>query len=490
METGLLWLGSILSLLIRWTVSLFPYSGKGKKPMFGDYEAQRHWMEITYHLPVVDWYNQTDKNDLQYWGLDYPPLTAYHSYISGYVANEINPDWVALKLSRGYESYHHKLFMRGSVIMADLIIYYTAIIYYFYKLNCKEKTKGCGAIIALLYPGLILIDHGHFQYNCISLGLFVWSITCFQLEKDVLGAVLFTLALNYKQMELYHAFPIFMYLLGKCVQQRSRLFGLNKLIQLGIAVVLTFGICWLPFLHKMNLDVILQVVKRIFPVDRGLYEDKVANVWCSLSVLVKLKLLFPKDILAMMSAVSTFLFILPSSIHLLKSPTVAHLKYALINSSLIFFLFSFQVHEKSILLAAIPVTLVLHAQPLPSLWFLIITVLSMFPLLLKDRLGIPFYATSIIYLVITYRSFLKNDVRRYLHEGSFLIRIMFVASMFISLLLCVLITTLNPPERFPDIFTLAIAIFCCGHFLLFAVYYHYLQFNSPSVTHQLSKKHK
>ena len=39
--------------------------------MFGDYEAQRHWMELTVHLPVRKWYT----HDLQYWGLDYPPLT-------------------------------------------------------------------------------------------------------------------------------------------------------------------------------------------------------------------------------------------------------------------------------------------------------------------------------------------------------------------------------------------------------------------------------
>jgi len=24
--------------------------------MFGDYEAQRHWMEITYNLPVEQWF--------------------------------------------------------------------------------------------------------------------------------------------------------------------------------------------------------------------------------------------------------------------------------------------------------------------------------------------------------------------------------------------------------------------------------------------------
>lgn len=29
--------------------------GYATPPMYGDYEAQRHWMEITYHLPVNQW---------------------------------------------------------------------------------------------------------------------------------------------------------------------------------------------------------------------------------------------------------------------------------------------------------------------------------------------------------------------------------------------------------------------------------------------------
>lgn len=47
--------------------------------MFGDFEAQRHWMEITLNLPTKQWYFY----DLQYWGLDYPPLTAWVSLLCG-----------------------------------------------------------------------------------------------------------------------------------------------------------------------------------------------------------------------------------------------------------------------------------------------------------------------------------------------------------------------------------------------------------------------
>jgi ALG6, ALG8 glycosyltransferase family len=30
-------------------------AGMGRPPMYGDYEAQRHWMEVTVNLPIGDW---------------------------------------------------------------------------------------------------------------------------------------------------------------------------------------------------------------------------------------------------------------------------------------------------------------------------------------------------------------------------------------------------------------------------------------------------
>jgi alpha-1,3-glucosyltransferase len=65
--------------LFRWTTGFWGYSGFQSPPMHGDFEAQRHWMEVTTQLPITQWYF----HDLQWWGLDYPPLTAYHSWLVG-----------------------------------------------------------------------------------------------------------------------------------------------------------------------------------------------------------------------------------------------------------------------------------------------------------------------------------------------------------------------------------------------------------------------
>ncbi|KAG9123250.1 Glucosyltransferase-like protein [Ceratobasidium sp. 392] len=99
-------------------------AGEKTKPMHGDYEAQRHWMEITYHLPLQEWYSY----DLPYWGLDYPPLTAYVSWICGFIAHKINPAWVALDASRRYESPESKHFMRMSVLVFEMLVYIPAVL--------------------------------------------------------------------------------------------------------------------------------------------------------------------------------------------------------------------------------------------------------------------------------------------------------------------------------------------------------------------------
>lgn len=79
----------LITIFIKWAVGLGSYSGYNTPPMYGDYEAQRHWLEITYHLPVKQWYWY----DLPYWGLDYPPLTAYVSWVCGYVYVIYLPGW-------------------------------------------------------------------------------------------------------------------------------------------------------------------------------------------------------------------------------------------------------------------------------------------------------------------------------------------------------------------------------------------------------------
>ena len=79
-------------------------------------------------------YFNTSQNNLEYWGLDYPPLTAYHSWLCGALSSWQDPRWVALEASRGYESYNSKLFMRYTVLVTDVMLYFTAVWVFVYAM--------------------------------------------------------------------------------------------------------------------------------------------------------------------------------------------------------------------------------------------------------------------------------------------------------------------------------------------------------------------
>ncbi|XP_017786742.1 PREDICTED: dolichyl pyrophosphate Man9GlcNAc2 alpha-1,3-glucosyltransferase [Nicrophorus vespilloides] len=525
--------GVLISILLKVCISLHPYSGHGKPPMFGDYEAQRHWMEITYNLPTSMWYHNSTVNNLNYWGLDYPPLTAYHSFICGYIAHLINPKFVELGRSHGYESEEHKLFMRYTVLAADVLIYIPAIIFYYivsqkiYNHHCRKKTKNAGnsfalksaIVVSLIYPGLILIDHGHFQYNCVSLGFLIFSIGFLFMEREVLCTIFFCMALNYKQMELYHAFPFFLYLLSVCIPKpgESPIIGFLNVGKLGITVIATFGILWFPFIFETRH--FLQVLHRLFPVYRGVFEDKVANFWCTLNVFNKLKDYCSNKMLRYCTF-ATLTAILPSSTDLFLRPNIKKFVPAIINSSLSFFLFSYQVHEKSILLTAIPVLLYLPQKPIPCFWFLFISNFSMFPLYVKDGLTVAYVALTVFYTVaflfcherwgidlksdntfymfykevmhvmtgaqsnkrsygdilgITYRHFLEN--RKLLKKLA--LYVLLAISLLGSVILTCISLTFQPPKRYPDLFTVAICIYSCAHFIGFLIYFHVVQLGIP-----------
>ena len=220
-----------LSCLLRIFIACFGYSGYQTPPKYGDFEAQRHWIEITTNLNISDWYRQTESNDLQYWGLDYPPLTAYHSWIMGQFAWIVYPDIVTLYNSRGHETFLGKVFMRSTVIISDLILYIPASLLLlrlirpqYTQSNNTNKTSMYTNYKSILFtficintPGLLLIDHGHFQYNSISIGLTLLSVYTLILGYDIYGSILFTLALNYKQMTLYYSPVFFVYLLRTCL---------------------------------------------------------------------------------------------------------------------------------------------------------------------------------------------------------------------------------------------------------------------------------
>uniref|UniRef100_A0A4D5RLU0 Alpha-1,3-glucosyltransferase n=1 Tax=Ixodes scapularis TaxID=6945 RepID=A0A4D5RLU0_IXOSC len=476
--------GVLLSLLLRCSTSLWPYSGAGKPPMYGDYEAQRHWMEVTTNLPVREWYQNSTQNDLLYWGLDYPPLTAYHSWACGKIASYINGDWVSLNQSRGLESYEHKLFMRYTVLAADLLVFFPAVLFFWSSVSSSFRMKprdlAIVSTLTLLSPGLILIDHGHFQYNCVSLGLALLAIGLVEEERLLWAAVVFSLSLNYKQMSLYYAIPFFCFLFGTCLKRPSWASKLKLFLGLTGVVCATFAVCWAPYLHSPGLW--LQVLRRLFPLDRGLFEDKVANLWCTLSLVVKLKSLYSAATLAAVSGLVTLLSASISAVDLLLRPTPERFHHCLINCSLVFFLCSYQVHEKTILLPMLAFYLILHKHPGLVLWFSTIATFSMFPLLCKDGLVTPYVALVVLNIVFVFKAYLETS------QPSRLVTVLFALSMGGCTFLNAAHLLLPPPRRYPDVHSLLNAVYSCGHFVVFVSYTHYLQYQLPTTKYTKIKK--
>lgn len=165
-------------------------------------------------------------------------------------------------------------------------------------------------------------------------------------------------------------------------QYQPHYYSRSLFIRLALATSLTFLILFLPFLPPFApISAILHPITRIFPFARGLFEDKVANFWCATNVIFKWKIWFSKDHLVKLSTLLTASGFLPSVIVLIyaawklrvqasedksqnkdsgaSSQLIPLLPYALLNASLSFYLFSFQVHEKTILVPLLPLTLLL-----------------------------------------------------------------------------------------------------------------------------------
>lgn len=184
---------------------------------------------------------------------------------------------------------------------------------------------------------------------------------------------------------------------------RAKLF-----VRLGVVTVASFIALFLPFLPPFSpLSAIMDPITRIFPFNRGIFEDKVANFWCASNVLMKWKFKASAATLVRISTLLTALGFAPAVGAAIASwmrlgtpsqsrtqisavidednnkdakakldtavavPTTMQpvLLHALLTSAMSFFLFSFQVHEKTILVPLMPLTLLMSAAPQDSTGF-------------------------------------------------------------------------------------------------------------------------
>ena len=332
--------------------------------------------------------------------------------------------------------------MRATVIISEYLVHIPAAIIFNRKLAQQRGVSKWESSIALtailMQPATILIDHAHFQYNTVMLGSVVASMSSLLSDRYMWACVFFVSALCFKQMALYYAPAMFAYLIGVCLLPKPR-FG--RFMGIFIITILSFALMFAPLLFGSLYDTyrgispyldikdrevnplfsqifpfigsnsylyslllqLTQSIHRIFPFARGLFEDKVANIWCAIHTLHKLNT-YPIPLLQRISLLSTIVAILPACMTISTFPRKDLMPWALASCAWGFFLCSFQVHEKSVLLPLLPMTIMLGGDGgLGSEtrawvgWANMLAVWTLFPLLKRDELRVPYFVLSLLW---------------------------------------------------------------------------------------------
>ena len=181
-----------------------------------DFEVHRNWLALTHSLPMHKWYFE----DTSEWTLDYPPLFAYFECGLSYIAKLFDPAMLVVK-NLNYASRMTIIFQRLSVIASDFILMIGIIMWS--KTWSRTRVTECAhsrgkfAIVAgltFLNPGLLMVDHIHFQYNGMLLGLLLISLSLVRMERNLRALSVFCALILAKHI-FFYVVPVFgVYLLG------------------------------------------------------------------------------------------------------------------------------------------------------------------------------------------------------------------------------------------------------------------------------------
>lgn len=309
-----------------------------------------------------------------------------------------------------YKSHFTVLFQRISVILSDSVLFYGV-----YKVTRKLELKERYLIWVLLIwsPGLIIVDHLHFQYNGFLLGMLLLSLAALEDGKDLMGGFLFAVLLCFKHLFAVAA-PIYFVYLFRHYCRGGLVRGFVKLVVMGSVVVTVFAAAYGPFVYHGQIQ---QVFRRMFPFGRGLCHAYWApNFWVFYIILDKLlaflliKLGFniqtptasftgglvgdssPFAVLPTITPSITLIMVLlaisPSLIKAWKDPKPRMITRWVAYSYTCGFLFGWHVHEKASLHFVIPLGIIAlkSVEDAKHYFFLsIVSHYSLFPLLYEAQ---------------------------------------------------------------------------------------------------------
>ncbi|KAH6661387.1 Dolichyl pyrophosphate Glc1Man9GlcNAc2 alpha-1,3-glucosyltransferase [Truncatella angustata] len=347
-----------------------------------DFEVHRNWLAITHSLPLWEWYYEKTSE----WTLDYPPFFAYFEWAMSQVAKLVDPSMLKI-YNLEYDSWQTVYFQRFTVIATELILIYALQILIDANSGTTKKAAQAAAISVFLSPGLLIIDHIHFQYNGCMYGILIASLVLAKERSGLLpSGLIFAALLCMKHIYAYLAPAYFVYLLRVyCLSPKSvfRIQFLNC-VKLGAGIIGILGVAFGPFAIKGQIP---QILSRLFPFSRGLCHAYWApNMWAIYSfvdrllILVAPRLGLPVKTEALNSVTRglvgdtsfavlleitprlcfllTLLFQAIPLVKLFLKPTWDGFVGAVTLCGYASFLFGWHVHEKAILLVIIPFSLI------------------------------------------------------------------------------------------------------------------------------------
>ena len=377
-----------------------------------DFDVHRNWLAITYNLPISRWYVE----DTSQWTLDYPPFFAYFEWaLSHLVPDVVKRDGALDIVEIGQYGTATILFQRLTVVVSEVVLF--AALQWYINTSSESKIAGSRAFVAasslILSPGLLIIDHIHFQYNGMMYGFFIFMLNAARLKRYLVCGFWFALLLCFKHIYMYVAPAVFIFLLrAYCLNltylsKKSIIYNAihivrwTNLIKLGSVVIIVFSVAFGPFVYH---GVITNLFSRLFPFSRGLTHAYWApNIWAVYSFLdrvliyihksipisrifiAKIFQLNPKillldeivnsttrglvgdselvilpNITPLITFLLTLFYQIMALVPLFLQPTYYRFLGSLTLCGFASFLFGWHVHEKAILLVIFPATFIVH----------------------------------------------------------------------------------------------------------------------------------
>ena len=326
-------------------------------------------------------------------------------------------------------------------------------------------------------PAFLLIDHGHFQYNNVMLGFTLWALAMFAAKRYSLSVVFLMLSISFKHMNIYSIPAFGAALLGIGLSQGSFRKCSLCYAKWGLSGILSLALCFAPFLKSKAL--LLPVLHRLFPLNRGLYEEKVANLWCSLAILTKVHRNYANELLFKFCLISVLVALSPIIVGLLLQGSknrlgIQKFLFAISYGCLVMYLFSYHVHEKQILIPLLPIVFLSSQSPWFVYFFTIWSSFSLFPLMRKDNLQVAYFAIMLawhcFFCLVNLHKIKFSDISGF---WKFLI----IVSWDFIVLNHVAQLIWTPPVQWPDLYLVLNTLASSGAFGVSAVYLLYKFFH-------------